>query len=228
VENDLLREELRALKSSHEVRIEDLEIKSRSSNLIFKGLSCPPESKYENIVVQFCKEILKVDVDANFIRSYPLGIRTHQPRPILTSFFLPKNKFDILRSLKVLKHTGFVVHQDLPEATRKKRTKLLLIRREINRLNPKTNARVASNSLIVNGQKFSWSMETGLLFLSDTGLPKLKELIGVDLTAFMKMVLEESLPKDYFMKLDNQKSQREANTPHRRESSSSISRVSSA
>lgn len=199
-ENDFLRSELTALKSVHEERIEELEIHARRNNLVFRGLKCPPNANYASVVTEFCKEILKVNIDANFIHAYPLGSNSPQSRPIIASFYLPNDKYTILKSVKVLKKTGFSVHHDLPVMTRKKRAKLLLIKREIARLNPTINVRVTTNSLLVNGLKFSWCMETGLHTSSVPALPKLNEIVGEDLSAFMKIVLEGSLPKDYFRK----------------------------
>jgi len=166
--------------------------------LIFRGIDCSASDNCEEIIKKFCLEILKVKIDAANLQARYLGKKDSQNSPILVSFSRYTDKLEIMSSLKSLKNTGFVVHQDLPTNLRKKRNKLVLARKEVLRLCPKASVRVSTMNLFVNNVRFSWCDTGGLLFGDDPGVLKLNELVGADLSGFIASLQKDTLPKDYF------------------------------
>uniref|UniRef100_T1HX64 Uncharacterized protein n=1 Tax=Rhodnius prolixus TaxID=13249 RepID=T1HX64_RHOPR len=141
-ENKLLRCEIQQLKEANvksEKLMEDLDNKSRRNNLIFRGVlkhsSSGGTKTYSDIISEFCKDILKVEIMADNIHAFPLGSRDTSNSPLMVSFTHFRDKILVLGAIRTLKNTGFIIHQDVAEVTRKKRTKLILIRKELVRLN---------------------------------------------------------------------------------------------
>jgi len=190
-ENVELKKELSSLKLDHECRLEEVEIQSRKNNLIFRGLQYHHSEAREEVVSKFCRETLSVDINPTFLHAFSLGKSDVPNKPILASFCLTKDKSNIMGSLKKLKDTGYTVHQDLPLEVRKKRTKLLLLRKEVTRLCPRVGVRVGPNTISVDGHKFSWNANTGLLSNMEPGLEKLCKLIGADLSTFHHNLLKD-------------------------------------
>lgn len=192
-------ESLKALSTKSDSRIEELELASRRNNLIFKGVTYSPSADLNSTIGHFCRDLLKVDVSSDQFNVIPLGNVTSKPnRPLLVSFLRLQDKIKVLNCTRILKGTGFVVHQDLPEATRKKRSNLLLLRREIMRLNNQIGVGVRTNYLLVDGCKFFWSDQDGLRFAGGDGTQKLSSLVKVNLHGFIAALLTGNLPKDYF------------------------------
>lgn len=193
-ENKALRERLRDLDS----RLEDLEVKSRQNNLIFKGLKHSTEDNVEQVITSFCKQVFNVDISPEKLQVRHLGANGSTNSPLLVTFLQPKDKFNIIKSSHMLKGSGFVIFQDLPVPTRKKKMKLLLLRREIQRLNPRLKVKIRPNYILVDGKKFFWSLDDGLRFGHEDGISQLNLLVGCNLSDFLKAVHTDSLARDYF------------------------------
>lgn len=199
-ENVQLKKEIDSLKLvnyKNESLIEELEIKSRNNNLIFKGIKFN-SNDFSELAVTFCTEVLKIELAKDNIYAHPLGPVTAPGTPLLVSFVRLQDKFAVLNASKVLRNTGFAVHQDLPMVTRKKRAKISLLRRECLRLNPQLKINMKNNCFFVQGQKFSWCHYLGVRFLEEDGISKLNELVGTDVTEFVTALRTDTLPKDYF------------------------------
>lgn len=208
-ENAQLKAELEAIKSMNiltESRVEGVEIASRRNNLIFKGIKHSSTDDLSVKISDFCREVLKLDISVEHLYVFPLGSRDKVNKPILVSFSCIQHKLMVLNSAKILRGTGFVIHEDLPEVTRKKKTKLLLLRREILRLNRDIKVKVRSDCLMVEGCKFVWSSRDGLCCAGQDGVRKLNELIGGNLSDFVSALRSDSLPKDYFARVAHQAS----------------------
>lgn len=208
-ENVQLRCELAQLREANlrnEKLLETLDNKLRRQNLIFRGvLKHSPSGKfkrYSEIISEFCSEILKVEIKEDKIHAFPLGSKDNPNSPLLVSFTCFEDKLSVLRAVRILKNTGFVIHQDLAASTRRNRTKLMLVRKELLRLNDqlKTSLRF-DGCLTVEGTKFTWCCMKGLCHENNDGVLKLHELAGVDLREFVSLLLKNSLPKDYFQRL---------------------------
>lgn len=200
-ENRCLRNDIETLKKANlrnEKLVEDLELKFRSNNLIFRGLKSS-DNEFNKTVVDFCQEILKVEINPNCINVLPLGPRDAANKPLLGNFLRHQDKTAIMGKLKMLKNTGFTVHQDFPESVRKKRSKLLLLKKEISRIKPSLRMTMRADTLILQGHKFNWCDITGLRSYSgEDGLKKLNDLLNWDLSQFVNALRSNSLPKDYF------------------------------
>lgn len=131
-ENTSLKLEIDSLKKLHikaEARIEELELLSRRNNLLFKGLNYSSSGDPNESVSAFCRELLKVDIPPDHLNAVPLGRHGgNVNRSLLVSFSNQQVRNKVLSAAKILRGSGFVVHQDLPEALRKKRSKFLLLK----------------------------------------------------------------------------------------------------
>lgn len=202
---------LKTVNLRNERQVEKLEIKSRDNNLIFRGIARTADKSCTQLAGDFCREVLKVDINDN-IHAFPLGPATITNNPLLVSFIRQQDKLAVLSSTKVLKNSGFVVHCDLPETIRRKRVKLLLLRKQIMRLNSHVKCSLRSDSLIIEGQRFQWCNHVGVIASDENALQKLNALVGHDLTEFVAALLNDNLPKDYFYRTSTQPS---ANSAHR-------------
>jgi len=201
-ENSKLRDEVRALQLDNNdllQRVEDLEVSSRQNNLVFRGLKSDPNTaQLEEVVSAFCEEVLKISVLTNNLMVRPLGSKDNSTNPLLVTFSQPKDKLRVLQATKCLKSTGFAVHIDLPEAVRRSRVKLLLMKKEVTRLNKDLNVKLFGSTLRVGEETFRWSPVEGVISAGKAALEKLTGLIGVDLSKFHDDVKKGTLPKDYF------------------------------
>lgn len=203
-ENMKLKNEITLLKEANaekDERITALEMNSRKPNLIFRGLKTDSvfNSDPLNGVVVFCSEMLGVELNRDFINVFPLGKSgTAGKSLLLVAFLRLQDKLRILTAAKKLKNTGFYIHPDFPTQIRRRRAKLLLIRREVLRVNQRLSASVRGEFLWIDGTKFSWKDGAGLYSNNEKGERSLAELTGVDMSNFLNMLSEDRLPKDYF------------------------------
>jgi len=188
-ENAGLWEEVRALQAVTKVthrRVEELEIATRSCNLIFKGLKTGKEEKNCDLVVKdFCAGVLKVPIPMERLLVRPLGQISNPNKPLLVTFSHQRDRLDVLRSCTVLKGTGFTVHMDLPESARRKRGKLLLVKREIHRLNSNIRVRILPSSLRIGDVLYEWCTEEGLGSSRKPAGEKLSAVVGVNLALLL-------------------------------------------
>lgn len=201
-ENAQLKAELLAIKKNNlntQNHVDQLDNKNRRNNLIFKGIKYnSEENNFSKVISDFCDEVLQVQLDQDFLYAFPLGRATAPNRPILVSFMRYKDKSLIMNSLKRLRKTGFVIHQDYGERTRIRRSKLLLIRKEIRRLNNNINVNVRGDHLIILNKRFGWSEDVGLEHGGEDGVKILSDLVGADLSNLISAVRNNTLQKDHF------------------------------
>lgn len=197
-ENETLKLKLASLERAYEDKFEEMEVRIRKNNVIIRGLKHEGTGSYEAAVKRFFLEVLKVELKEDRMQALPLGHKDKSTRPILVSFSLFQDKIDVLKATKILRGTGITIQADLPTSVRAKQKKLLIIRREILSNNAKYPVRVRGNLLLLNNHKFSWSMEDGLLYDGHPGAQRLSDLMGVDMSTFLKDLLTGSLPADYF------------------------------
>lgn len=189
-ENSRLWEEVRALHSFNKEssrRIEELEIAARSSNLIFRGLKTSKETiNYEEIIKEFCFDILKVSIPVEGLFVRPLGQSGNPNKPLLVTFSHQNERSKVLRSCKVLRGTGFTIHLDLPESARKKRGKLLLVKKEVHRLNKDIMVRIHPSALRVGDSWFEWCSKDGLVSSGKPASEKLSAVVGANMSPFLE------------------------------------------
>jgi len=197
-EHNDLKLKFSAMKRSYDDKLENMEVQLRRNNLIIRGLKYQHSEDCELAVKTFTQEVLKTELRENLFHASPVGPKDNTNRPILMTFNRYQDKLDVLKATKVLRGTGITIQQDLPISVRHKQKKLLVIRKEILRSNPSLQVRVRANSLIINNYKFSWSHDLGLLYGELPGSSQLSDLVGVDMSAFLDLMLADSLPADYF------------------------------
>uniref|UniRef100_T1IAI8 Uncharacterized protein n=1 Tax=Rhodnius prolixus TaxID=13249 RepID=T1IAI8_RHOPR len=202
-ENKLLKENIEHLKeanSRNEKLLEELDKKARRNNLVFRGVinAFKSTSSYSENVSKFCEELLHVKINVENIHAFALGNQQTSNPPLLLTFSRFHDKLAILAASKNLNNTGFAIHQDLPDTTRKKRMKLLLVRKELSRLSKTLKVSLRSDNLIVEGHLFTWCQMIGLCYKNQDGLQRLREITGLDLSGFISAVAKNSLPGDYF------------------------------
>uniref|UniRef100_T1I8S1 Uncharacterized protein n=1 Tax=Rhodnius prolixus TaxID=13249 RepID=T1I8S1_RHOPR len=200
-ENRFLRSEIDSLKLVCEKSvktIDEIDFRSRRNNLIFKGIKYSSTDDMVKLIGDFCQQVLKLNINTDFFQVTPLGRGNLDDKPLLVTFLRFHDKLAILKNCKCLKNTGFVIQQDYPLNIRQRRSKLLLIRREI--LRKKFGVRVAilNDTLLIQNERFEWSLAKGLIFQNEEGTRKLSELVGADLTNFINALASNSIPADYF------------------------------
>ncbi|XP_077543323.1 uncharacterized protein LOC144155629 [Haemaphysalis longicornis] len=119
-------------------KIDDLENRSRRSNVLFFGIEDTDQSESweasETHVREFCSNKLSVTA-ASIARAHRLGrFSAEKTRPIIAKFYNEKTRRDVETILSKgvkLKNTTFSISRDFSEAVRDKRRKLLQFSRVI-------------------------------------------------------------------------------------------------
>lgn len=144
--------------------------------------------------------MLNVSINIHSIYVAPLGRKDAKYCPLLVKFTYFADIQLILKVAKKLKNTGFFIHRDFPNNIRLKRSKLLLLRREILRVNNNLKVVVFDDNLSFSNHRFEWCVTRGLIAGDAEGVSKLNEVLGRDLSGFITSLRNNSLPKDYFIK----------------------------
>lgn len=189
VEHSNMKIEIAAIKEENKQlkeKIIDLENKSKRNNLIFRGI--PESSHYESVIKEVCRDILGLQNEVDIIQAFPIAknFSSNRGNVVLAEFASYKDVLMINSNLRKTQNTGIQIHQDFSIATRVKRGKLLLLRREIRRRLPELWIRLHTDTLLIrNAQgvtiKLKWNDEAGLVTTGGVdGFPALKETTGCD------------------------------------------------
>lgn len=188
-----LKKDLKVLKQENrEMRekIEELENRTRKNNLIFRGLS--DHSDYEKVIRDVCRNVLNVTQDINILQAFKIGNLKDDKKIVFVELASYRDIAAILSKLSNLKNTGIYINRDFGFLTRRRRTKLLLLRKEIKRSLPEMKIHLREDKLIVtnvNGRsvKLKWSEDSGLLTTDDmNGFAELKVITSCDFTYVFK------------------------------------------
>lgn len=142
-------------------KIDDLENRSRRSNLLFYGIQDTGEAEdwdtSEQIVTKFCQDILGVTT-ASIARAHRLGrFSNDRTRPIIVKFFNEKEIETVLSNGHKLKGTDFGISRDYSEAVRDKRRKLWQFSKTIKK--DKDRVSLVFNKLKINKEVYIWDTQ---------------------------------------------------------------------
>lgn len=140
-------------------RLEAVENHLRRNNLIFKGF----DGK-ENVedVVNFCKDVLEVEVEGKIENSFFLGKDGKGLMARKVMFTSSKVVTDILRNTRKLKGTGFYVDRDYTWNVRNRRRRMFWVRKEIKKRDGNVKCIVKKDILVLNGKEYQWDEENGV------------------------------------------------------------------
>ncbi|XP_077497108.1 uncharacterized protein LOC144107795 [Amblyomma americanum] len=142
-----------------QAKIDDLENRSRRSNVLFYGIDDPEKSETweesERLVNVFCKEKLGLTVES-VSRAHRVGrFSSEKKRPIIAKFFNEREVDTVMSRGYKLKNTNLSISRDYSEAVREKRRKLLQFSKSIKKDGDKV--RLVFNKLFVNDDLYMWS-----------------------------------------------------------------------
>ncbi|KAM7303424.1 uncharacterized protein ISCGN_013382 [Ixodes scapularis] len=145
-----------------EAKLDDLENRSRRTNLVFFGVPDNSRSETweesERLITKICKDVLSLDVLIE--RAHRLGKhKDGKNRPIVVNFPGWKVKESVLRSAFKFKNTSFSVSEDFSLAVQEKRRQLWNYAKE-KRQNRENKVHLNHDKLVINGQTFIWDSET--------------------------------------------------------------------
>ena len=175
-EKDLLRVELDKTNK----KLEKLDNSTRRSNLVFVGLShmAAPEN-LSSVVGSFITDVLGITPAPAIEEIIALG--KGPACPLLAKFSRISDVNAILKNTSRLRGTNFGVNRDYSDDVRLARRCLFQFRKEIRSARPDCSAFVRYDSLVVGGETFKWSQESGVLHKNGNGLQKLNTIAGRDL-----------------------------------------------
>lgn len=198
-ENRALKEEVEKLHSKNkalEMRLDSLENAIKKNNLIFKNLGGAKEREPFQIVATFCEEVLGFDKASLSLTSAKfIGAKEAEKRMISATFTNAEDVWKILKSTHKLKNSPFTIDRDYSWTTRKVRSKLLQVRKEIRKANTKLSCRVNGERMTVDNSVFYWDPEKGLRHKKEDGTAQLNKLVGKDMSDFLKQLLSHSRPQ---------------------------------
>jgi hypothetical protein len=185
-ENIKLKEEIEWLKlrdHQWEERIDFVENRTKANNLIFRGLHSKEGEDLKKLIQECCATLTKEEVKIN--NAFYVGPRTIAPRLILVECGNPSDVSVVLQNSKKLKGTGVIIHRDLSEASRKKRSKLYAIKKKILTIDEKSSVTVKRNLLFYKNTRYSWCLKKGLLVGDKDGISILSADLKEDITLFI-------------------------------------------
>ncbi|XP_039296274.1 choline transporter-like 1 [Nilaparvata lugens] len=192
-ENSQLKEKLIRMEKvceKTELKLIDLESRSRRNNLIFKGIQSIQGVDCATKVKNFCSNILGISEEIFVNRAHFLGKGTET---VIAHFPKDEDIHKIFGNVKKLKNTNIVVHRDYASEVRVKRSKLLALKKELSRLVPEVDVRLGFDFLKIQGVQFYWSSDWKLMSGKEDGIAKLKSMLRVDLANFASRLKEESV-----------------------------------
>ncbi|XP_075555559.1 uncharacterized protein LOC142588016 [Dermacentor variabilis] len=144
-------------------KIDDLENRSRRSNVLFYGLTDSARSETweesERLVSNFCTQKLGLTV-TSISRAHRVGrFSSEKKRPIIAKFFNEKEVELVLSRGHKLKNTNFSISRDYSEAVREKRRKLLQFSRTMKKDGDRV--RLVFNKLHLNNEVYEWNTNEG-------------------------------------------------------------------
>ncbi|KAH7974307.1 hypothetical protein HPB49_013878 [Dermacentor silvarum] len=144
-------------------KIDDLENRSRRSNVLFYGITDSAKSETweesERLVNNFCTEKLGLTV-TSISRAHRVGrFSSKKKRPIIAKFFNEKEVELVLSRGFKLKNTSLSISRDYSETVREKRRKLLQFSRTVKKDGDRV--RLVFNKLHLNNDVYEWNTNEG-------------------------------------------------------------------
>ncbi|KAF6203716.1 hypothetical protein GE061_002049 [Apolygus lucorum] len=182
-ENTKLKEEVAVLRKELSVvkdKMKQIDYRCRGDNLIFTGLRLDREANLHEAVTSFIRNELGILEDPMIGDVVHLSDATGGPLKVkfLRGSFIAK----IFARTRRLRDTGFGIDRDYPDEVRSVRRKLFQARKEIMRANGSLRVLIRSDTMMIGREKFSWSDSIGITHGGADGIPKLSEIVGVDMT----------------------------------------------
>lgn len=142
-------------------KIDDLENRSRRSNVLFYGISDTNKSEAwdvsERLAREFCTNKLGISV-STIARAHRIGrFSPDKPRPIIAKLFNEKEVETVMANGFKLKNTTFSVSRDYSEAVRDIRRKLWQFSKTVKKDGDRL--RLNFNKLTINNDTYFWDTE---------------------------------------------------------------------
>ncbi|XP_039300334.1 uncharacterized protein LOC120355737 [Nilaparvata lugens] len=191
IENACLRDKvdlLEKLSEKRDLKLIDLESRSRRNNLIFKGIENLGGEDCIAKVKKLCSDILGIHGEILVNRAHFLGkgnktVIAHIPRD--------EDINKIFGNVKKLKNTNIVIHRDYAREVRFKRGKLLALKKELSKMVPDIDVHLGFDFLKIEGTHFHWSTDNKLMAGAEDGVEKLKSMLHVDMSRFLAGLAEQ-------------------------------------
>jgi hypothetical protein len=157
-----------------------------------RGLKYTEKENLQKNIKDFCSEVLLIEPELQIQTVRPLGISSGGSRPLLCTFLAQSDTMNILGKPSCLRGTGIFIDKDYPVGIRLKRNKLLMIRRELLKVNKGARVRLIQDNLYINNVKFRWDEREGLKPGEEDGLAKLRAVVSEDLSGLVKVLNGEN------------------------------------
>ncbi len=162
-----------------EDKIDELENRSRRSNLVIKGI---PEEKGESWIQSECKvqELLEKQLgvtSVEIVRAHRVGwVQGERPHPFVVKFTNEKEREQVMQAKTKLKSTQIYIDEDFSARLREERRQLFaVVRREGEQ---GRRARVRFNKVEIESQLYQWCKERQQLVRTEGGKSKNGERRG--------------------------------------------------
>lgn len=145
-----------------EVKVVDLENRSRRRNMVFYGVADNDQfetwDKSEQLIKDICKTNLGIELKS-VERAHRVGrYDSKAKRPIIVSLSSFKEKQIILSNTRKLKGTAYGIDEDYSPETRAIRKKLWKYAK-VKKADKRNKVKLSFDKLIVNGRAFHWDKE---------------------------------------------------------------------
>lgn len=166
-ENIQLKEEMKKLTS----RLEIIDRRSRSSNVVVSGLTCTSSLLAKKEFTKICTEIMNVDVDVVTTRMVGSG------RLFIFTLGSCIQTQKVLSAKRNLNGKNIFIQRDYTESEQSIRYNMRKLKNEVLNKRINVNVRLAEFSIYINEKRFNWS-QGKIIAASECDAAFLKEIIG--------------------------------------------------
>lgn len=169
--------------------IEFLRMAAAGKNLIFKNVTWGNHEGTQDLgVKEFCKDVLKMTENIEIENAHFID---KKKKVMCVEFRSNHMSRSVLKSAINLKGTNMRIEKDYPRSIRVKNSKLLAVRKELNKSFRNCKIRVVNGSMWFQNKKFTWDLEKGLLVDERDGVKYLQEELGLEISSLVERLKTE-------------------------------------
>lgn len=180
-ENEELKREIKALREEKEEdrkRLQRLEDQLGRSKLIIRGL--PNQKSLYGAVNKIFQHNLKMNTELD-IENVKKIQETGDKMTVIVEFQSSRTVREVLKSTKMLAGSSVFIERDLSGMRLQKKKVMLLLKKELQKINKDKKIGVRGEQLVTEGKTFYWNLKNKLMCGQSCGAEILQNIFGKDI-----------------------------------------------
>uniref|UniRef100_A0A1I8PKZ3 Uncharacterized protein n=1 Tax=Stomoxys calcitrans TaxID=35570 RepID=A0A1I8PKZ3_STOCA len=177
-ENEVLKTEIKALREAKEEdskRLQKLENQLGRTKLIIRGL--PNQKGLYGAVNNLFRNNLKMNFEPE-IENIKKMHETNDKMTVLVELKSARTVSEVFKCTKLLAGSSIFIERDLSGVRLQKKKVMLLMKKELQKLNRDKRIGVRGEQLVVEGRTFYWNAENRLMCGQSCGIEELTNMFG--------------------------------------------------